>query len=321
MSLQRHIVAVAVALLSSAGAWAQYDPYYAHYFDMQPSYNPAAAGMEARLNVTAVYAMALSGYEHAPQTAHIAADMPFEALRQVHGVGAVLVSDKIGLFTHQRLGAQYAYHHRLFGGQVSGGVQVGMISEKFRGSEIDLDNSSTSGDGGDDPVFRNKSDISGSALDLAVGLRYQRARWYAALAAQHLTGPTVTLGDRNEFTIAPTFYAGVGIMLRLPNPWLTVNADGLARYDGAVLRGDITGRLTYRHEGRMLYAGITYSPSNSVTALIGGSFHGVILGYSYEAYTNGIDLKNGSHELFVGYQMDVNIGKRGKNRHQTTRTL
>jgi hypothetical protein len=54
---------------------------------------------------------------------------------------------------------------------------------------------------------------------------------------------------------------------------------------------------------------------------VGGKFQGVLVGYSFEAYTNGISIKNGSHELFVGYQMDVDLGKKGKNRHQTVRTL
>ena len=54
---------------------------------------------------------------------------------------------------------------------------------------------------------------------------------------------------------------------------------------------------------------------------IGVRLDGAVIGYSFEMYTNGISIKNGSHELFVGYQTDIELGKRGKNRHQTTRTL
>ena len=46
-----------------------------------------------------------------------------------------------------------------------------------------------------------------------------------------------------------------------------------------------------------------------------------MIAYSFEMYTNGISFRNGSHEIFIGYQMDMNLGKKGKNRHQTTRTL
>ncbi len=57
----------------------------------------------------------------------------------------------------------------------------------------------------------------------------------------------------------------------------------------------------------MLYGGVTYSPDRSVTILVGGSFHGVVLGYSYEAYTTKLSAGNGSLELFVGYQTDISL--------------
>ena len=71
----------------------------------------------------------------------------------------------------------------------------------------------------------------------------------------------------------------------------------------------------------MMYVGVGYSPSNSVTAYLGGNFHGITIGYSYEAFTNGIGLGYGSHELFVRYQADMNLFKKGRNRHQSVRIL
>ena len=55
--------------------------------------------------------------------------------------------------------------------------------------------------------------------------------------------------------------------------------------------------------------------------LVGGSFHGIVLGYSYEFYTSGLNPGNGSHELFVGYQQDINLVKKGKNKHKSVRIL
>lgn len=45
---------------------AQYDPSYSHYFDMEPSFNPAAVGKQSKLNVTAAYALDMAGFEHNP---------------------------------------------------------------------------------------------------------------------------------------------------------------------------------------------------------------------------------------------------------------
>ena len=57
------------------------------------------------------------------------------------------------------------------------------------------------------------------------------------------------------------------------------------------------------------------------TVLIGGKFHGIVLGYSYEIYTSAINPGNGSHEIFIGYQMDLNLQKKGRNMHKSVRVL
>ena len=58
-----------------------------------------------------------------------------------------------------------------------------------------------------------------------------------------------------------------------------------------------------------------------MTFYVGGSVQGIMLGYSYEVYTSAINPANGSHELFVGYQMDVNLVKKGRNLHKSVRIL
>jgi hypothetical protein len=66
---------------------------------------------------------------------------------------------------------------------------------------------------------------------------------------------------------------------------------------------------------------VGYSPGNSVTALIGGFFYCITIGDSYEIYTSVLKIGNGSHELFVGYQTDLNFQKKGRNRRQSVRIL
>ena len=71
----------------------------------------------------------------------------------------------------------------------------------------------------------------------------------------------------------------------------------------------------------MFYGGLSYSPTNSVTFLLGMNFHRVIVSYGYECYTSGINPGNGSHELAVAYKMPLNIVKKGKNIHKSVRIL
>ena len=311
--LKREITICLVLFLPVLTALAQQEPSFAHYWAMEPSFNPAAAGKESKLNVTGAYAMTLTGFENAPKTMNIGADMPLMLLNAYHGVGVQLMNDQIGLFTHQRLALQYAYKHRMFGGMLSVGVQVGLLSEKFRGSEADLETP-------DDPAF-TKTDASGTGLDLSAGLYYTHRNWYAGLSVLRATAPAIELGDRSILNISRMYYLTGGYNIKLRNPFFTIHPSVLAHTDGTVYRVDVTTRVKYTHDKKMLYAGLAYSPTNSVTALVGGNFHGITLGYSYEVYTKALKIGNGSHELFVGYQMELDLSKKGRNRHQSVRIL
>lgn len=118
-----------------------------------------------------------------------------------------------------------------------------------------------------------------------------------------------------------TYYLTGGAIIRLRNPFLTILPSFLVRSDLSGYRGDITGRLVYTNEKKMMYAGVSYAPTISTTVLIGGKFHGIVLGYSYEIYTSAINPGNGSHEIFIGYQMDLNLQKKGRNMHKSVRVL
>ncbi len=310
---RRKFVIIAFAVLASIGARAQYDVPFSHYWDMEPYFNPGAVGKEAKINVAAAYAMNFVGFEHSPRTMYVGGDLPFFMLNSYHGVGLSLLNDQIGLFTHQRLAAQYAFKRQLFGGTLSIGLQAGLIMENFDGSKADVEDTS-------DPVF-SSSEQDGQSLDLAAGIYYKRGPWYVGLSVQHLTAPLVEIGETSQLQIDRTYYLTGGYNIKLRNPFLTIHPTVLVRTDGVAYRGDVTARLEYTHENRHMYLGVGYSPTNSVTALIGGRFHDINVGYSYEFYTNGISIGNGSHELFVGYQTDINLVKKGKNKHKSVRLL
>ena len=310
---RRSLLILALLLAASIETLAQYDPSFSHYWAMQTAYNPAAVGKQDKINVNVAYSMALAGFKRNPNTMYASGDMPFYMLGGYHGVGLRLVNDAIGLFSHKNLALQYANRQRLFGGTLAIGVQAGILSETFDGSKVEVEMSN-------DLAF-SSSEVTGTAVDLAAGLYYQRPSWYAGAAVQHITAPTVELGETNQLDVAMSYYLMAGGNIRLRSPFLSIQPSVMGRSDGVGYRADATMRLTYTHEQRMMYAGLGYSPTNSVTVYLGGTFHGIMLGYSYEAYTNGVSIGNGSHELFVRYQSDLNLFKKGRNRHQSVRIL
>jgi len=311
--LRRNLWILALLFLPLAEAVAQYDPSFSHYWAMETSFNPAAVGKQDKLNIVGAYNMTLTGFEHNPRTMFISVDVPFHFLDSYHGAGVRVINDQIGLFSHNSVALQYAYRPKLLGGRLHIGVQGTLLGENFNGSKLDLIDAN-------DPAFAT-SEVTGSGIDLGAGLYYVRRNWYVGASVQHLLEPTVELGETNELEVARSYYFTAGGNIQLRNPFLSVQPSVLGRSDGVGYRFDATARLKYTNDKKMMYLGLGYSPTNSVTVFLGGLFHGITLGYSYEAYTNGVSLGNGSHELMVGYQMDMNIFKKGRNKHQSVRIL
>lgn len=309
----RRILTIVLFMLASYEARAQYDVSFGHYWAMEPSFNPATVGKEAKLNVAVAYALQMAGFEHNPNTMYAGADMPFYVLGAYHGVGLQFMNDAIGAFTHKRFGLQYAFQPRLLGGKLNIGVQATMLSENLDGSKIELIDPN-------DLAFTTSS-VNGTGFDLSLGLYYQHRSWYVGLSALHLNSPKVGLGETNELSISPTYYFTGGYNIQLTHPFLTIQTSVLGRTDGVAFRGDVTARLKYEHKKRVMYAGLSYSPTNSVTVILGGNIRGIHIGYSYEIYTSAISFGNGSHELFVGYQTDLNLYKKEKNLHKSVRIL
>lgn len=294
---------------------AQYDPEFTHFWMMETSFNPAAAGKEDALNIVGAYSMQMTGFKNAPKTMYASADMPFIVFKkQRNGVGLTFLNDELGLFSHKRFSAQYAFYiNRLFGGRLSIGAQADLISETFDGTGADVETT------GDPAIPTTK--VTGSKVDMSAGLMYRHKRWYAGLSMLHILSPTVMLGETNEINIDPTCYFTAGYNIALRNPLLSIHPAVLCRYDGSIFRADISGRIELKSDTKKLFAGASWSPENSASLFVGGLFHGVTLSYSYEAYTSMPDLKSGAHEIILKYDLDLNLYKKGRQRHKSVRYL
>ncbi len=312
----KRLVWLMALVLAAINVRAQYDAAFTNYWALQSYFNPASSGLNGQLNVQGAYSAQLTGFEGAPATMLATADLPLFFLSPRHGAGLGFMNDKIGMFSNKKLYLQYAYHQPLWGGQLSAGVRVGLLDESFDGSELDVEDAS-------DPAFAS-SQVDGVAFDVDFGLRYTYKNvWYAGISSMHLTAPTIMLGDdkMHQTEVSRLYYLTGGYTLRFRNPIYALNTSGILRTDMMAWRGDITARLTYDGPKLHLYGGLSYSPTVGVALLVGTTFHGVKIGYSYEMYTGGVGALSGTHEVVLGYQMELNLGKKGKNRHQSLRIL
>lgn len=316
----KRLLTILAMMLPALVAMAQDDVAFTNYWRFQSFYNPAAAGRSATLDVNAAYRMEMAGFEDGGQTMLIHGDLPmfFMPKAERHGMGAGFLNDKIGLFSNKKIWLQYAYHHP-FGKKyvLSAGLRLALMANSFNGADVVL------GEGTSDEYVPT-ADVNGTAFDMDMGLRFERRDvWYVGASVTHLLSPRISMGDDKQFEMrtVPTMYAMGGHRLRCRTPEFSLRTAAMFRTDLMAWRADISARLCYDGEKGKMYAGVNYSPLVSASLLLGLNFRGVDIGYSYEMYTGGIAIHNGTHEIHIGYVMELNLDKKGKNKHQSVRWL
>ena len=319
MNMVKRIVSVSIIICLAlySDLYAQSDAHFTHFREVENFYNPAAMNRDSRMNVVGSLAMQMAGYTHAPVSMYLGANtaLPFGKLRNSVGVG--LFNETIGLFTDRRLLLDYAYKIGLGKGWMNIGVQGGVMSQEFNGGKLKLETQN-------DPAFPTGQE-RGTVGDLGAGILYVRGEWWMGASAQHLNFPHVEFGKTEGKTavmdIKPTLYLTSGCNIGLRNPLLSVQPSFLVESDLDFYRVDLSVRGSYLFDSTLLYAGVTYSPGISVTAMVGGKVMDVLIGYAYEFYTSGVGALNGSHDLMVSWQTDVDFFKKGKNVHKSVRYL
>ena len=304
----------AVLMLASQAVSAQNEVQFSDYTRLKSYYNPAVSGTEGKLNVVAAYSMQFVGFEDAPKTMYVGADLPIFFLGPRHGAGASLMSDDVGIFKQMTLSLQYAYNVKIGKkGRLAIGVNGGLIQETIDPSGLKLTDTN-------DPVFQG-SESKGSRVDLSAGVYFYHPKYWASLSARHLTAPLIEVGQTMLYQIDRMYYLMGGGNIRLKNSLFSLHPSFLVMTDLHNWREDVQLKVNYEYEGRSFYAGVGYSPTISTSFFLGGVFHGVGLGYSYQLYTTGVGMLNGSHEITLGYQTDLDLFKKGRNRHKSVRFL
>ncbi|MDR0894908.1 MAG: PorP/SprF family type IX secretion system membrane protein [Prevotellaceae bacterium] len=294
---------------------AQFDAHFNHYWTLQGYYHPAAVGLtENQLAFYGAYSMQLLGFKHAPRTMLFGVDMPFTLLKRQHAVGVSFFNEGIGLFRNQLIRGQYAYRMKLGRGRLGIGLQAGALQVSFDPTGINL------GDETDDEAFPATTQ-KGAAVDVGVGVHYMQARWYAALSAQHLTAPRLSLGENSHLKVNPIIYLTGGYNIPTRRPLLSIQTMAQLQSDFTHTRLDVTGRLLYTYRSNTFGGGLTYSPSTSLTIDLAATIRHITVGYAYEWYTSKIGVANGSHELVMRYTVDLSLFKKSRALHKSVRIL
>lgn len=328
--IHRIIPAIAMILavaMASPQANAQIDAQFSQYYEIPAYYNPAAAGEIDFVNIHGGTRQQWVGIENAPSTFVLTADMPLKLFGKRFGIGLMVHQESIGLYKTMNLGIQMAYRFKLFGGQFSAGLQLGLLDQSFKGTDIYIPDDDDFHESDDDALPQN--DIRGNAFDIGAGIWYTHRLFWAGVGATHLNSPTLTMKSDNagssgtqgdfEFQAGRTLYFTAGSNIKIKNTLFEVIPTMLVKSDFTFTTAELTARVRYN---RFISIGVGYRYKDAIIGSLAVNFKNIYVGYSYDYATSAIGkASSGSHEVIVGYRLKLNMGEKNKNRHKNIRIM
>jgi len=319
---------------------AQFDTQLSNYWAAISYFNPAYAGQTGNLEATLLSRIQWVGVPNAPRSTVVTAQLPYSLFGKVHGFGASMYNDRIGLFSVTMYSGQYAWKKKMMKGMFSAGIQVGYISQSFDGTKVDIPQDDYHQQA--DPSIPTTL-VSGHTIDGAFGVFFSKEKWYAGLSATHLLAPTLILSDDYKSEIPRTYYFTAGYNIQLNNPLLELrptllvktmemsslylNSDSLLeRVQANTMKAmlvntqvDVTLRMVYN---KQFWGGLSWRKGDAVMLMLGGKFKMIEAGYAYDYPISPIiKASTGSHEVFLRYTMEMNFNKGIKNKHKSVRIL
>lgn len=297
-------------------AIAQQDTQQSMYWATPTLYNPATAGCDSALHISAFDRMQWMGVKGAPQTFFVSADLPVMLGRKRAGAGLTILNDQAGLFKTTYVNAQLNYSTKLWGGRLAIGVQPAFVNQSFDGSGVFIP-TGEAWDPSDDAI--PTSTVSGMAFDLAAGAYYEGKWLKGGLAVQHVTAAEIELEDYAYTEHVQTFYFHLEGNIPLKRTLFILQPSLLVKSTIQFTQVDLTMRALY---DKRFWGGISLRPGDSVVLMVGADINNIRLGYAYDVPISQMSLAGGgSHELLATYTLHIDLDKQRNRGTKSIRIL
>jgi type IX secretion system PorP/SprF family membrane protein len=264
--------------------------------------NPAAAGTQNYAPIYATFRNQWAGFNGAPTTMNLSGHT---GLAKGFGAGAVFYKDDTG-GAISRTGAELtgAYKVDLTNFDViSFGLSLGANQFTFDNSKLNVF------DRNDNALNDFQAETS-TNVDATFGMLVYGKQYFFGFSVPQLIQTRLNLqsavdGDSNR---NQRHFQLMGSYRHYLNDVLDIQPGGFVRFTGNTpVQIDVNVRLNYLENG---YAGFTYRHKDAVAFIVGGSFKGFALGYSYDLTTGAANaFSPHTHEVILGYLIPSNKGK------------
>lgn len=271
---------------------AQQQAMFSQYMYNGLAINPAYAGSQESVSMSALMRQQWVGMEGAPSTQTFSAHMPVEKKRI--GIGLMVMHDRIAVTDQTGVYGSYAYKIPMQKGRLALGIQAGFTFYSSTFSEISLT----------DQTFAS-ADISEFHPNFGFGAYYSTDKFYIGFSIPQLVQAKLDRKNPDiNGLILRHYFVHSGYVFDL-NQDVKLKPNVLIKMvEGASVEIDLNVNLYYRN---LIGLGVSWRTMDAFVVL----FHMQLtdklqLGYAYDITTTSVKkVSYGSHELFLNYRFSL----------------
>ena len=274
--------------------WGQMFPLSDHYEVNALAINPAYAGCQDALSLTASYRDQWVGFKDAPKSYILSVHSPVYNDRM--GLGLLVEKNSIGIFKETSFFGNYAYRMELREGKLAMGLGFGVTVSNSAWNEL------VAADPND--VQLMNSETSAVLPNFSLGIYYYTKKYYFGISmplflSHDLDESTGKYKISNNFSgsnyfVSGGYELGIGPLLKfLPSVLIKYHPDNPVQID-------LNARISLKDK---LWMGIGYRSKDMLVGMVQCQLNYQLrMGYSYDFNFGDIGkYMNGSHEIVLNY--------------------
>ncbi|MFT7033282.1 MAG: type IX secretion system PorP/SprF family membrane protein [Cyclobacteriaceae bacterium] len=282
------ILSVGIVFTMANTVMGQQQVMFTQYMFNGLALNPAYAGHDGALSITALTRHQWVGIDGAPNTQTLSIHTPIK--KNKIAVGALVYRDQIGLTTETGVTGSYAYRIDFGKGNLSMGMQFGF--SEFRNNQADAYQ-------GSNVVVDPYANGQAFKPNIGAGFFYSTERFYLGISSPFLLNNKIETADDPVEQIRHLF-ATSGFVVDL-NRHLKLKPSVLLKMvQGAPLQMDFSAMLLIEDR---IWVGFSYRSFDSIDLVLELQLNSKFsLGYAYDYSVTALNQVNsGSHELMLNY--------------------
>lgn len=282
-------------LLSVLTSKSQQQPGYTQYMWDQLVINPAYAGTTDSWSARLFYRNQWAGFEGSPENQHLSIQTPLQ--NDKFGVGLHVNHDKLGISEFVGATASFAYRMKLKKGKLGFGLNADYGVQQMNWSALNPK---------DEDLELPYGDGRESAPNFGFGVYYHTKQLYIGLAAPKLLETDLNFnetesGVNTDYSLKRHYYLTAGYAIEI-NPNLVLKPSLMTRYAyHSPVQVDMNVSVLIN---KVVWIGAGYRLGDSADLMVQYNITSSLkVGYAYDFTLTRIQNHLGSHELFLGWDM------------------